>query len=311
MRKTDEQLRNLKVDLSRVSEWERELSRIEFEFQIFDISRIINASKLLGDMHEEFRWSVSTLDRDEGRKMLEKWITGLNYKKLARMADDYLSPSYIRDRTSIDFEKEIQGYLAQSQAVLKKASEKGLTSSFFVSFLTSKVDNDEFERHRQQYQKYTDLTKKLPSLKSAIYLIDQVRTLSQKNSSRIKFIENKLLDATLKSDAIVRFEKKHGNAFAKAAATDKTTRHRGSSLKRIVTKTESCPYCQGPLGSAPHLDHIYPVAKGGLSIIENLVWCCSSCNGLKSDKGLVSFLTTRGLSVEVTLSRLAKMGKHV
>ncbi|MBS0151006.1 MAG: HNH endonuclease [Nitrospira sp.] len=114
-----------------------------------------------------------------------------------------------------------------------------------------------------------------------------------------------------KQAAIERFETKHGKAFAKAAAADGQTRMRATSLKRLVKKTPDCPYCGAVLGTDPHLDHIYPLAKGGLSIVINLVWCCSACNSLKADNGLVQFLMERGLPIEPVLSRLHSLGKHI
>jgi len=92
---------------------------------------------------------------------------------------------------------------------------------------------------------------------------------------------------------------------------DNQTRGRAASIKCLVKKTKDCPYCGADLGADPHMDHIYPVSKGGLSIIENLVWCCSSCNSLKADKGLVQFLKVRGVHIEQVISRLHSLGKHV
>ena len=43
---------------------------------------------------------------------------------------------------------------------------------------------------------------------------------------------------------------------------------------------KSCIYCGKPSES---IDHILPRAKGGLSITENCVPACLSCNGNKSD----------------------------
>tara|TARA_Y100001968_G_scaffold70346_1_gene61476 strand:- start:95 stop:505 length:411 start_codon:yes stop_codon:yes gene_type:complete len=43
----------------------------------------------------------------------------------------------------------------------------------------------------------------------------------------------------------------------------------------------SCIYCGKPSES---IDHIVPRSKGGLSVTENCVPACLSCNGVKSDK---------------------------
>jgi hypothetical protein len=37
-------------------------------------------------------------------------------------------------------------------------------------------------------------------------------------------------------------------------------------------------------GATFHVEHILPVSRGGPSILENLAWCCPSCNLHKSDR---------------------------
>ena len=98
---------------------------------------------------------------------------------------------------------------------------------------------------------------------------------------------------------------------AKAAELDKRTRKHARANAYKVIKTEKCPYCGGPLGDEPHLEHIYPVAKGGLSIVQNMVYACASCNSKKSDKGLIEFLDQAGFNVLVVLGTLQLMGKIV
>ena len=44
---------------------------------------------------------------------------------------------------------------------------------------------------------------------------------------------------------------------------------------------KSCIYCGK---SSESIDHILPTSKGGLSITENCVPACLSCNGSKTDK---------------------------
>lgn len=46
-----------------------------------------------------------------------------------------------------------------------------------------------------------------------------------------------------------------------------------------------CRYC----GATPHraylqIDHVVPRARGGLTIIDNLVTACTDCNSGKSDQ---------------------------
>jgi 5-methylcytosine-specific restriction endonuclease McrA len=176
---------------------------------------------------------------------------------------------------------------------------------------TSKVDVDTVRRCEQQKAEYLAYSREISRIKDALQLLAEVRSESREYASRMSQIEGRLALAEEKRGAIERFEAKHGKAFAKAAAVDNQTRSRATSLKRLVKKTKDCPYCGGDLGIDPHLDHIYPVSKGGLSIVENLVWCCCACNAVKADKGLMQFLKERSLSIERTLSQLHSLGKHV
>lgn len=45
-----------------------------------------------------------------------------------------------------------------------------------------------------------------------------------------------------------------------------------------------CVYCAVPLDyENATLDHVYPVAKGGIDVAGNLVSACNACNRLKGD----------------------------
>ncbi len=107
------------------------------------------------------------------------------------------------------------------------------------------------------------------------------------------------------------YEQAHELAYAKAAAVDQRTRSLAGQKKNYVEKTMVCPYCNLPLLENAHLDHIQPVKRGGLSIKENLVWCCSKCNLAKSDKGLIEFLSTANLDIERVCQTLIRIGKKV
>jgi len=50
-----------------------------------------------------------------------------------------------------------------------------------------------------------------------------------------------------------------------------------------------CAYCGDPLGRSPTLDHVIPKAHGGLTVRENLVSACWSCNCSKSHRPYVDW----------------------
>lgn len=45
-----------------------------------------------------------------------------------------------------------------------------------------------------------------------------------------------------------------------------------------------CAYCSEPLVGKRHLDHVFPIARGGKHEPKNLAWACPQCNISKHDK---------------------------
>ena len=76
-----------------------------------------------------------------------------------------------------------------------------------------------------------------------------------------------------------------------------TTQHLPSSEKLTNTQAKkrlyyvtSCAYCgidgtftHGPDGNFWHIDHVYPISKGGQNYASNLVKACALCNTAKAD----------------------------
>lgn len=59
-----------------------------------------------------------------------------------------------------------------------------------------------------------------------------------------------------------------------------------------------------------HADHIYPVAKGGLSTTKNMVYVCAICNKKKSDLTLREFIIKEKLSRDRVERNLELLKKH-
>lgn len=307
-KKSEEEKRNLKVDPRRIPEWEAELESIRNHFRQYSLSEIASAADLI---HGFFIDRSPYHDQSEDIKSLEKWKNALSIDNLIWMSKDWRAPNFLRKMGDRNIAEEIQSNLKQTECTLAESKTKGVTDSIWVSVFTSRVHAEQVQRMEQQKSYYLALSQKIPRIEDALKLLAEVHSQSHKYATRMSQIQSQLLLAEEKKEALERFDAKHGKAFAKAAAADNQTRSRATSLKRIVKKTKDCPYCGAELGANPHLDHIYPVSKGGLSIVENLVWCCATCNGLKNDKGLMQFLKERGASIEQTLTRLHSIGKHV
>ena len=101
---------------------------------------------------------------------------------------------------------------------------------------------------------------------------------------------------------------------ARAARNVLETRQLAQSERRKINKQlvllNCCPYCAKDLSALDaHLDHIYPVSKGGLSRQANLIFVCSSCNIKKRDSTLRSFIKETGLDEKAIHERLKSFAK--
>jgi len=82
---------------------------------------------------------------------------------------------------------------------------------------------------------------------------------------------------------------------ARLASSEKEVRKQARKFRQDLHKqlqvAAVCPYCNGDLNDGnAHLDHIYPVSKGGKSTAKNLVFVCAQCNQDKSNLTLRAFL---------------------
>ncbi len=97
--------------------------------------------------------------------------------------------------------------------------------------------------------------------------------------------------------------------IAAAAATADQTRKQAERLRSGLTDQQSCPYCDRKLEPNVHVDHIYPVSKGGRSVTRNLVRVCVECNLKKGSLTLTQFIKEHGLDREAIEQRLSDLDK--
>lgn len=101
----------------------------------------------------------------------------------------------------------------------------------------------------------------------------------------------------------------------KARVTDKvkTIRKQAKKYNDIesqIKKLSNCPYCGCTLyKSDAHLDHIYPISKGGLSVESNLVFVCTKCNLSKTNLTLRNFIRSEKLDENLVYERLEILKK--
>lgn len=312
--RTEEEKRNLKIDLAEMEEWQAELKGIMDIFERFDVTEVLSAASLVQDtLSKLFLFHVrgASSQRRQELEKFEKWKQTVTVDRLVRLSHDHSAPEFLRSGVEVNIAEEIRGSHGRIERSLEECRAKGVTKSVWVELFTSKVHSDTIRRIEEDRAGKLKLVADIPIIEKAVILLSEVLSESRRYASRVTKLKEMLHLAEEKKAAIGRFEAKHGKIFAKAAASDKHTRGRAASLKYLVKKTKECPYCGQDLGNRPHLDHIYPVSKGGLSIVENLVWCCSTCNSLKADKGLMQYLTERRIGIEETIFRLHSLGKHV
>ena len=97
---------------------------------------------------------------------------------------------------------------------------------------------------------------------------------------------------------------------AAAALNAKKTREVGATVKRGLTRQPWCPYCGNSIDEYSHVDHIYPVSKGGRSVPKNMVYVCVQCNIMKSNLTLTGFIQKFSLDRDVIEERLKQLNKE-
>jgi 5-methylcytosine-specific restriction endonuclease McrA len=120
--------------------------------------------------------------------------------------------------------------------------------------------------------------------------------------------------ATERALAQERQIEKEARILAMAAAHIGKTRQLAQTVRRNIDHQKAvlpvCPYCESALGANPEADHIYPVARGGLSTEENMVYVCAPCNGRKRDKTLREFVKVMQFDQLAVERRLELLGKR-
>jgi 5-methylcytosine-specific restriction endonuclease McrA len=87
-------------------------------------------------------------------------------------------------------------------------------------------------------------------------------------------------------------------------------RSTGDTVKRRLKKNDQCPYCGEMILDSGHVDHIYPVSKGGHSTSKNMVRVCIDCNLKKSNLTLTMFIKKYLLDRHEIEERLTELKKE-
>lgn len=86
---------------------------------------------------------------------------------------------------------------------------------------------------------------------------------------------------------------KHVRRARLAGAEGKYT---SEDLRRIRTaQRNKCAYCRSDLKISCHVDHIYPLAKGGSNYARNIQFLCGPCNVAKNSKDPIDYMQSKGM----------------
>jgi 5-methylcytosine-specific restriction endonuclease McrA len=185
------------------------------------------------------------------------------------------------------------------------------TDRLFRSYRPSQAANDRLRELSDAHRKNT--TEQL-ELRPRLAHSDQVIT---KITRELVDCRRKLVHLQL---ALARRDKADLKAAAAKAAAQRTaalaaahlgkTRRRAATIRSQVPAGDSCPYCSRALDGNAHMDHIHPVARGGLSQPDNLVMICADCNNKKADKTLREFIREFNLDRDLIEARLEQLSKR-
>lgn len=151
---------------------------------------------------------------------------------------------------------------------------------------------------------------RVPGISGNETIIQKQRSsLEESLKKRRSTIRRRELESTKQEREARKLKKQRQDKALVAAAAGKS-RNLSSSIKRKLRVNHPCPYCGGPLGTDYHADHIYPISKGGLSTIQNMVNVCSSCNLAKKDQTLGIFIRKHNLCRDEIESRLMNLDKE-
>ena len=147
-------------------------------------------------------------------------------------------------------------------------------------------------------EKYSGNSKEVVVSLNRAKAIFNSNSYSWDHSRAIELVKQRMGELQDKVDLdlpVLKYRKEQKNSEeqktrAVVAAFYGKTRVEGARLKRQLRITENCPYCGGLLTKDCQADHIYPVSKGGLSTVENMVFVCLDCNQKKTNLTLSQFI---------------------
>jgi len=268
----------------------------------------------------------------------------IHWKKLAKQRDVFLQKCSIDDINS-EIEKTQRHFnsLLQENVILwQNHNEKAVRrATLDVEIARLKTEVENIERQGKQMlenrgwiskladelswnpwpPEYHQLLQKRYDLTSLIVDIERSRPycINPRNSNQdLLAMQDRAIRKLnrLKEKKIVEQGKKQEkqekltHLKAVAASAMGRTRDFAVAMRPQIKKSQHCPYCDILLQAEDcHLDHIYPVSKGGHSTIENMVFVCVRCNQKKKHMTLNQFIGKFHLNRDRILAKLQELDK--
>lgn len=147
-------------------------------------------------------------------------------------------------------------------------------------------------KYKKTSKKYRDYIKKY---RRRAEVVGKDRLISkryrEKNSEKIKVYRKDYYERTKEKNKEKRREyvKQNKLSYRIYASKRRSKLKNGSYTKDDVinilkNQDNKCVYCKKNLDDGYHVDHIYPLSKGGDNTPKNIQITCPSCNGRKKDK---------------------------
>ena len=160
-------------------------------------------------------------------------------------------------------------------------------------------------RFRKDTNKYTTICKQCDKKKCAEYyknnrnkVLVRVKSYSESNKTKIKdykkeyrkenhkFIDsqNKIyIEKNIENYREYQTRYQRDRRARKFKASDGTVTK--ESLELLLKEQDNrCYHCGEELTKKKHLDHYFPLARGGKHSMSNVIWSCARCNQTKSAK---------------------------
>lgn len=210
--------------------------------------------------------------------------------------------------------REIERQESQSRGLLKSIFQGALSPNARAVIESLKAQVPQGDMRTEFYEDVSGDTLRIYDKNLASYELLLERSLPSAEERERTRAEVAARRAVEKELARSRQVEREARIVAMAAAHAGKTRQLAQTVRRNIEHQRAllpiCPYCGSVLGEDPEADHIYPVARGGLSTEENMVFVCALCNGKKRDKTLREFIRIMKFDHSAVEQRLELLGKR-